>query len=247
MKFLNRLSLTTRLTVVFVAIGTIPLVAMGLYAIKGLKSSDAIAIENLHSRAEAAMDKIERNLFERYGDVQAFGLNAAVFNKADWHKPGAEANAVVHAANSYVQLYGIYALSLVVDTEGKVIAVNDKNAAANELRTYAADVWHAVESMRAVVTGAYEAPAAVRANGAEPSPKQNVKKPAAPALKPQHIFHRRTAEEPNLYSLESSARSESQTAQSQDDAFASLPMREIQGSADTKVRPRANPGDFRDF
>jgi Methyl-accepting chemotaxis protein (MCP) signalling domain len=85
--------------------------------------------------AVALHDTIDRNLFERYGDVQAFGVNDAVFNRAAWYKVGADTNAVARVANTYVALYGIYTVSLVVDLDGRVIAVNDTDAAGKPLDT----------------------------------------------------------------------------------------------------------------
>ena len=85
--------------------------------------------------AVALHDTIDRSLFERYGDVQAFGVNAAVFDKAAWYKVGADTNKVAEVANTYVALYGIYSLSLVLDLDGRVIAVNDKDAAGKAIDT----------------------------------------------------------------------------------------------------------------
>ena len=85
--------------------------------------------------AVALHDTIDRNLFERYGDVQAFGVNEAVFNRGAWYKVGADTNAVAQVANTYVALYGIYSVSMVLDLEGRVIAVNDKDAAGKPVDT----------------------------------------------------------------------------------------------------------------
>jgi len=73
--------------------------------------------------------------FERYGDVQAFGLNQALAAKESWYKVGASANPVVEAMNGYVKLYGFYPLMLAVDLEGRVIAVNDHDAAGKPINT----------------------------------------------------------------------------------------------------------------
>lgn len=79
----------------------------------------------LSTAAASVSDRIDRNLFERYGDVQAFGYNVAVEQKTDWYKPGAENSRIVRAMNSYIVAYGLYNLSVFVDVHGKVIAVND--------------------------------------------------------------------------------------------------------------------------
>jgi methyl-accepting chemotaxis protein len=70
----------------------------------------------LQTLAEETIDKIDRNLFERYGDVQAFAANP---------KARGDAKALRSAANHYTRLYGIYDLMLIVDRDGKILAAND--------------------------------------------------------------------------------------------------------------------------
>ena len=69
---------------------------------------------------EQVADKIDRLLFERYGDVQAF-----VFH------PGAAAEdpkVVANTADTYTKMYGFYDLMIVADAAGKIIAVNTVDA-----------------------------------------------------------------------------------------------------------------------
>ena len=90
-----------------------------------IKEQAAILFEE---NAVVIADKIDRSLFERYGDVQAFGLNHAIFDRDSWYKKGATENPIVDVMNQYVEKYGIYTLTTLVDLNGKVIAVNSKNA-----------------------------------------------------------------------------------------------------------------------
>lgn len=69
----------------------------------------------LHIQAEEVMDKIDRNLFERYGDVQAFAVNPNAL---------ADGEALTNAINLYTKTYGIYDLMFVVDMSGKVLSTN---------------------------------------------------------------------------------------------------------------------------
>jgi methyl-accepting chemotaxis protein len=80
------------------------------------------------------LDTIERNLFERYGDVQAFGLNSVVHDVEHWYKRG-ETNPIVTAMNNYVTCYGIYSVTMLVDTQGKVVAVNTRDASGRIIDT----------------------------------------------------------------------------------------------------------------
>jgi methyl-accepting chemotaxis protein len=69
----------------------------------------------LRAEAESAMQKIDRNLFERFGDVQAFAFNPLACG---------EAPEVERAANFYMQAYGLYDLMVIADAEGRIIAAN---------------------------------------------------------------------------------------------------------------------------
>jgi methyl-accepting chemotaxis protein len=84
--------------------------------------------------AQSLNDTINRNLFERYGDVQAFGRNAAVHDEANWRKPG-DGNPLVAAMNAYMELYGIYDLMLLVGPKGDLLAVNSADAKGKALPT----------------------------------------------------------------------------------------------------------------
>lgn len=67
------------------------------------------------THAENAMDRIDRNLAERYGDAQAFAFN----EKA--HEGRSELEA---AANFAVKAYPVYDLMLVADRDGRILAAN---------------------------------------------------------------------------------------------------------------------------
>lgn len=81
----------------------------------------------INSFGEYAIDTIdivERNLFERYGDVQAFAANEIVRDRSQWTKVTPEENGISRAMNAYMQLYGIYSIMVAVDLEGNAIATN---------------------------------------------------------------------------------------------------------------------------
>jgi methyl-accepting chemotaxis protein len=84
--------------------------------------------------AVALNDVIDRNLFERYGDVQAFGLNAVAHDPDNWRKPSPD-NPLVRAMNGYMSLYGVYKLMLLVGPDGSVLAVNSTDAFGKPLAT----------------------------------------------------------------------------------------------------------------
>ncbi|WP_139315179.1 methyl-accepting chemotaxis protein [Mongoliimonas terrestris] len=86
--------------------------------------------------AEAIGDTIDRNLFERYGDAQAFGLNDATRDPAN-HRNPSPGNTLVQAMNGYMKLYGLYRLTLFVDTSGAVLAVNTVDNLGRPIETAA--------------------------------------------------------------------------------------------------------------
>jgi len=109
-------SLRALLVLVVLACSTIPLAGLGIFA---WQRSEGDWVRNsgelLQSEARSTIDKIDRNLFERYGDVQAFAFN-----------PDASAGpaTVAAAADFYSKNYVIYDLLLVVDLTGQVVAGN---------------------------------------------------------------------------------------------------------------------------
>ncbi len=128
MKIRSKLLLTLGL------VGLAPALAVGLIGLQAVQSLNQKFGERLHSAAEQTLEKIERNLFERYREVQAFGLNAVVHERAHWYKRGEE-SPIVQAMNQHVALYGMYTITLLVDPQGKVIAVNSRNAAGQPIDT----------------------------------------------------------------------------------------------------------------
>ncbi len=119
----------------FLLIGLTPMIIMGFLLKKTTEDYAQSVPMRLRLTAEAISDKIERNLFERYGDVQAFSRNSLLQDRNSWHQIGEPNNPIVGAANTYVALYCVYYLTIIVDLDGKVIAVNDKDATGKSLDT----------------------------------------------------------------------------------------------------------------
>ncbi len=128
------MNIRTKLTLVFLTVGVLPALIVGYFGWRGTaKIQDAVA-NQLHSVSVDAIDKVERNLFERYGDVQAFGYNTVAHDRDNWYVVGEE-NKVSHVMDRYVAAYGLYYLTLLVDMDGKVAAVNTKNSLGKRLDT----------------------------------------------------------------------------------------------------------------
>lgn len=128
-----KINLSTRLIISMAIGGLIPVMALTIYGINSANRIAESARLNLLAQADAAVESIERNLFERYGDVQAFSSNPLVhhFLSGD-EKDNA---GLVDAINTYVKLYGFYPISLVLDAAGHVVAVNTVDALGKSINT----------------------------------------------------------------------------------------------------------------
>ncbi len=128
------MKIRTKLTALFLGVGLIPACTIGTVAWLATDDMFETISAGYESHAAGLAEKIDRNIFERYGDVQAFGLNAVIRDKAQWAKRG-EASTIVQAMNAYVDTYDVYWLTMLVDTKGKVIAVNTRDDAGKPVET----------------------------------------------------------------------------------------------------------------
>lgn len=124
MKLLKRLRIQQRVLLMLGLFGIIPIL-VGLQIVSvGVKQSEQVAHEHLTQTATYVVEVTERNLFERYGDVQAFGLNTIVQNREYWYKTDGT-NQVVNVMNKYMSAYSpAYDMMMLVDKNGKVAAVS---------------------------------------------------------------------------------------------------------------------------
>lgn len=127
-------SIKSKLAVILVLISVLPAIVIGI--------AFNIQKEKLYNERKADLtaiaqnigDIIDRNLFERYGDVQAFGYNTAAHDSANWQTPS-ESNILTISMNNYVKAYGLYPLMLLVDTQGNVLNVNTVAADGKKVKT----------------------------------------------------------------------------------------------------------------
>lgn len=123
-----------KLVAILMAFGLIPAISIFLvYQSQEQSFKDSFG-DRIKVSASSLNDVIDRNLFERYGDVQAFGLNGDAANPNYWRNPSAE-NGLIQSMNGYMTGYGIYKLMLLVDTKGKLLAVNTVDGLGKALKT----------------------------------------------------------------------------------------------------------------
>lgn len=132
MQSLNRFvpkSVKAKLIACFLVLGLLPMVAVGLTSYyTSLPNAKRVAGDKLTRGAESTLDKIYRNLFERYGDVQAFAFNP----KAQSSPQKAE-----EALNFFTTTYGCYDLMILADRTGKIVAANTVDYSGKPLDTSA--------------------------------------------------------------------------------------------------------------
>lgn len=125
----NPLGLTPKLVALLLVFACIPTMVVAYIGYEATLDMEQDVGRRFQATAETIADKIDRNLFERYGDVQAFASNRIVQERYNWYD--SNENELTRAMNDYVATYGIYYLTVFVDLEGDLIAVNSKDAQGN--------------------------------------------------------------------------------------------------------------------
>ncbi len=124
-----------RLLAAFLAVGIVPLLIASFVAMSEINKAATKRAGSLESAAETVVGRIERNLFERYGDVQAFGLNQGIYDQNQWYVKG-DKNKVSQIMNQYMSTYTpIYELMMLVDLKGNVAAVSTNDFEGNAADT----------------------------------------------------------------------------------------------------------------
>ncbi|WP_425400552.1 methyl-accepting chemotaxis protein [Aeoliella sp.] len=120
-------SFRTTLTLVCLAFALAPLAVLTLVCWKSAEKISDDTAKMYQAEAAKIGDLIDRNLFERYGDVQAFAVNNVVKNQDLWGSRDPE-NPIARSMNQYVDLYDVYYLTMLIDTEGNLAAVNNHDS-----------------------------------------------------------------------------------------------------------------------
>lgn len=127
-------SLSFKLIAAFLALSIIPMIVLIIEANTAFDNIDNSNLISYEKEAANIADLIDRNLFERYGDVQAFALNGTAQDMSVWYDEHPKSR-LAEMMNSYVDTYDIYYLTLFVDKNGKLISVNSKDQDGQEIST----------------------------------------------------------------------------------------------------------------
>ncbi|MFN7902594.1 MAG: methyl-accepting chemotaxis protein [Holosporales bacterium] len=129
-----RFDVRLKLVALLLVFGLLPLLSVMPIIFGKLNEMRDGSLSNMRITAGTVGELIDRNLFERYGDVQAFGYNGAALDNRNWFRPSAD-NPLISSMNSYMVNYGLYKLMMLLDLEGRVAAVNNIDNKGNPLET----------------------------------------------------------------------------------------------------------------
>lgn len=142
------IKLGPKLGLLFLVFGLIPLTLASWVGARAIGEQAQAQRKVLNASAETTLSRIERNLFERYGDAQAFAANPTARDRSVWYRQGDRA-PLTQVMNTYMRLYApIYDLMILVDLNGRVIATNSVtvdgkpwNPAPLFSRNFAQETW----------------------------------------------------------------------------------------------------------
>jgi PAS domain S-box-containing protein len=132
---LNYRTFTISQQILFVAIGlsiVLLIFLLNFSAYHIVKTKNSIKQVVSENRSFGAVEKIDRNFYERFGDVQAFAYNRLAIETIENGRANEQAQEFM---NTMVSYYVLYDLMMITDNNGKVIAVNTMDKAGDPLKT----------------------------------------------------------------------------------------------------------------
>lgn len=99
---------------------------------KGLENTNELKRQTAINTSQNVLDKIDRNFYERFGDVQAFAYNRLAINAAQSGKSSEDLQNFMNTMTSY---YVLYDLMMLCDINGNIIAVNMKEKTGMPINT----------------------------------------------------------------------------------------------------------------
>lgn len=124
-------SVQGKIIAIIVLCGLVPLLLLAPFftnAVDGIKKHSEVILTD---KSRSLNEIIDRNLFERYGDVQAFVKNGYLFNpKKGYLESSGNLSAAI---NAYMTNYGVYKAMAVVTPGGAVLAANSVDGAGKRV------------------------------------------------------------------------------------------------------------------
>jgi GAF domain-containing protein len=97
------------------------IILIAYISISSLQTTNKISELRAKANARAVIEKIDRNFYERFGDVQAFAYNRLAVRTAISDTVKQDAQDFI---NTMVGYYVLYDLMMITDIQGNVVAVN---------------------------------------------------------------------------------------------------------------------------
>ncbi len=135
MSFFKNIGITSKMVSILVFFSLIPLSVQvySLYETVGILE-DGVGVQ-YQTVAEGLSRNIEHFLGERADDARSMSRNRIFQDRTLWYQPGNFSSQMVQALNEYIQTSGAYSLIQVVDREGQLIAVNDRDSHGESIQT----------------------------------------------------------------------------------------------------------------
>lgn len=138
---LNRLSFKAKLRIALSILALTSLLTSGYLSYQLIHIGTEDKTDLLKKAAESIADKVDRNLFERYGDVQAFALSEPA-------RSGDTTRITKFMVDMMAAYAPIYDVMLVLDKKGNVLAANSVDKAGKSIdpkkivgKNYAQEEW----------------------------------------------------------------------------------------------------------
>jgi diguanylate cyclase (GGDEF)-like protein len=120
---LSKIGVRTKFVLLLLTFGLIPAAVLYTVVVTNDEGVKNLSLERLRVVAEEIAQSVAVSLRERHGDVQAFASNGIARDQDQWYRPEGQRDLVA-AIDAYVGAYGVYAVSAIVDTAGRVVAAS---------------------------------------------------------------------------------------------------------------------------
>ncbi|MEX0830026.1 MAG: methyl-accepting chemotaxis protein [Nitrospirales bacterium] len=135
MNYFRSIGITSKLVSILVFFSLIPLSVQiySLYETVGVLEEE-VGVQ-YQATAEGISHSLQAYLAERAVDAKTMSRDKIIRDRTLWYQAGSPTNDIVEVLNEYVQISGAYYLVQVIDREGQLIAVNDRDSAGQPIQT----------------------------------------------------------------------------------------------------------------
>lgn len=129
----RQFSLSRQILIIAISLSIVLILFLSTFlASQILIGKNALKETGNKNRSFAVVEKIDRNFYERFGDVQAYAFNRLAIQAIDSARATPSVQKFI---NTMVSYYVLYDLMMIVDSNGKVVAANTADKNGVPLRT----------------------------------------------------------------------------------------------------------------